>query len=181
MAELWRKIPGFSGYEVSSFGRVRSLRCGGRFGDNLRRGRPRLLVGITSHDGYQRVGIRNDSGRRRMIYVHQLVLFAFVGPRPDGCEASHINGDKQDNRPENLCWETKSDNNSRKGTHGTQPRYMGSANPAAKLTNAQRIEIARRYRAGGISQRELGKQFDIAQSSVGDIVRSVTLAQGAPA
>lgn len=43
-------------------------------------------------------------------YVHQLVLEAFVGPRPEGMEACHWNDVCTDNRLENLRWDTTSAN-----------------------------------------------------------------------
>lgn len=171
MAEVWKVIPGFAGYEASSLGRIRSNRCGGIHGAALTRSRPKVMVGLVSHDGYRRVGVRDDTGKRRTIYVHQLVLFTFVGPRPEGQEASHVSGDQLDNRPENLRWETKPENNSRKKAHGTQPRKYGSANPASKLTDEQRAKIRSLYAAGGVSQRALADRFGVAQSSIGDVIR----------
>ena len=51
--------------------------------------------------------------------VHRLVLEAFVGPRPEGMVARHLNGDPGDNRLENLAWGTQSENNYDKVRHGT--------------------------------------------------------------
>ena len=36
--------------------------------------------------------------------VAELVLTAFIGPKPPGAVARHLNGDKTDNRLENLSW-----------------------------------------------------------------------------
>ena len=44
------------------------------------------------------------------ILVHRAVLSAWVGPRPEGYECDHINGDPNDNRVENLDWVTKQEN-----------------------------------------------------------------------
>jgi hypothetical protein len=51
--------------------------------------------------------------------VHQLVLEAFVGPRPRGMESCHNNGNQTDNRLVNLRWDTKSENNLDRVRHGT--------------------------------------------------------------
>ncbi len=106
--ETWRPIPGFVGkYEVSNLGRVRSFVRG-----------PRLLSTWTEKTfGYKKVRIGGRGHNSR--YVHQFVLEAFAGPRPDGMVARHLNGDPTDNRPENLAWGTQSENMADAVRHGT--------------------------------------------------------------
>lgn len=55
---------------------------------------------------YDGTGMQGRSDR----YVHHLVLETFVGPRPEGMEARHLNGDYSDNRLQNLAWGTKAQN-----------------------------------------------------------------------
>lgn len=96
--EVWKPVVGFEGkYEASNRGRVRSLVAG----------RPRVFKHHVNSDGYQQVAL----GKRfTNIYVHSLVLEAFVGPRPEGYECDHINTVRDDNRLENLRWVTKGEN-----------------------------------------------------------------------
>jgi hypothetical protein len=103
--ELWLPVPGFDHYEVSNQGRVRSHRRGG--GRILRPG----------PSNYGHLSVVLGRGNTRM--VHQLVLFAFVGPRPPGHDARHIDGDPANNRLENLCWGTRSENIRDAVRHGT--------------------------------------------------------------
>ena len=49
-------------------------------------------------------------GKNNKHYVHHLVAAAFLGPRPDGLEICHSNGDATDNRAANLRWDTRSSN-----------------------------------------------------------------------
>lgn len=44
------------------------------------------------------------AGKSFTVKVHKLVALAFLGPRPNGHEIDHRNGDRLDNRPENLRW-----------------------------------------------------------------------------
>ena len=44
------------------------------------------------------------------ILVHQLVMRTFVGESPKGVEVLYNNGNPQDNRLENLCYGTRTDN-----------------------------------------------------------------------
>lgn len=102
MAERWRAVPGWADlYEVSDQGRVRSLQRGG----------PRLLR-PQGRRGYLRVALtsRPRGKPRRWRPVHQLVLEAFHGPRPLGQVARHLNGDRTDNRADNLAWGFPADN-----------------------------------------------------------------------
>jgi hypothetical protein len=66
---------------------------------------PRLLRPITTQYGYQQVNID-----RRIVFLHRVVLLAFVGPRPANCEACHSNGIRSDNRLANLRWDTRESN-----------------------------------------------------------------------
>ncbi len=106
----WREIPGTAGnYLVSDDGRVWSRPRRSATGGVLSPGRD-------SH-GYPMVGLWVD-GKQRTRLVHSLVLGAFVGPRPEGMECRHLDGDKTNNRLGNLAWGTHSDNMQDRVRHG---------------------------------------------------------------
>lgn len=135
--EEWRSIPGYSGYEVSDFGRVRSLdRIIDSAGDDrrepYRRWYPgRLLSVRPDSQGYLRC---SHVGR-----VHVLIMLAFVGMPPEGMEVCHINGDQTDNRLENLRYGTRANNMEDAIVHGTTTR--GEKNAMAVLTTEQVLAI----------------------------------------
>lgn len=111
--ENWKPIPGHEGrYEVSDHGRVRSLLRGGRF-----------LTQCKGTNGYRYVGLYVP-GRRGSVraFVHVLVLEAFVGPRPDGYDACHLNDDRECNLLENLQWGTRRENMLQKVRNGRHPK-----------------------------------------------------------
>lgn len=112
--EEWRPIPGMTGYEVSSLGCVRSwLPWRGT-------AIPRVIKQWSRPDGRLFVHLAGMHGQRK---VHQLVALAFHGPRPEGHETRHLNGDHTDNRIENLEYGTRSENRQdclRHGTHAQQ-------------------------------------------------------------
>lgn len=108
--EIWRQIDGFEGrYEVSSLGRVRSW-TPAKVGGTLR---------PTPHKDRYRVTLYSDTGRAVHRYVHRLVADAFLGPRPEGLETRHLNGNPLDNRAANLAYGTTSDNQLDSVRHGT--------------------------------------------------------------
>lgn len=122
-AEEWRPIAGFEGrYEVSNLGRVRSLRRldGGR----VDRPRAEPLVMRLQR---QRTGYLAVSFGSKLMLVHRLVLTAFSGSCPPGHQSAHANGQRDDNRAENLTWKTARDNAQDRVRHGTC--LSGDLNP----------------------------------------------------
>lgn len=109
--EQWRHVPTMPGYLISDHGRVASF---------LGREIKQLRYSYTD-DGYQRVRLLGAAGEQRDISVHKLVLETFVGPRPEGMECRHLDGNKLNNRLENLCWGTPSENSYDRVRHGTHP------------------------------------------------------------
>ena len=110
MTEEWRDIEGYEGlYQVSNFGRVRSL---GR--DIVRRTRygtmapyhinGKVLKPLHSQGDYCYVHLFDKDGASTNHKVHRLVAKAFV-PNPDNLnEVNHIDEDKDNNRADNLEW-----------------------------------------------------------------------------
>ena len=113
--EVWKDIPGYEGsYQVSSRGRVRSLPRLVPVHDRVRQVsyvRPCpgkiLRQAVCDRAGHVSVHLGKHC---RGIPVHQLVMLAFHGYPPAGMEARHLNGIPTDNRPENLCYGTHSEN-----------------------------------------------------------------------
>lgn len=180
MIETWRPVRGFEDrYEVSDHGRVRSvdrlLKCRG---DGVVRHRGRILS-QTASNGYPRVALGVGGGDSVRARVHVLVLEAFVGPRPEGMEARHLDGDRTNNRVGNLRWSDHLTNMRDKADHGTVAR--GEAQGSARLT-ADAVRAIRSARRSGLTLAEIGRQFGIAFQTVSKIVngRSWAHVQEAP-
>ena len=111
---IWFSIPGYTGlYEVSTDGRVRSVArtvAWGRHGQT--RYKQKELKQFASKNGYACVKLAKR-GVTRTEYVHELVLRAFAGPRPETVERGeirHLDGDKTNNTLQNLCYGTVKEN-----------------------------------------------------------------------
>lgn len=120
----WRTHPRFIHYEVSSDGRVRSkTRWVDRGGPRPARSplQGRTLKLWNSKAGYLQATVFVDKAPRCSL-VHRLVCETFHGPAPTpDHEVRHLNGDRHDNRAENLCWGTASENARDTVLHGTHP------------------------------------------------------------
>ena len=104
--EEWKDIKGYEGkYQVSNLGRVRSIP---RSGKHCTRKEAKIMF-LSDRKGYKAITLYK-SGKRKTISVHKLVAEAFVPNTKSKPVINHVNGDRADNRAENLEWVTQSEN-----------------------------------------------------------------------
>jgi len=131
MSHEWRSVVGYEGlYELSSDGRVRSIASSTQW-SRWRDYGGRELKQATKRNGYRQVTLFRK-GKGESALVHTLVLEAFVGPRPQGAQACHGDGNRANNLVINLRWDTVKANHSDKIKHGTVLR--GEKHGRAKIT-----------------------------------------------
>jgi hypothetical protein len=158
MSETWRIILD-GNYEVSDLGNVRRATPGRRTSV----GRPMRLVKMAI--GYMSVA-PTINGRNVTKYVHELVAEAFLGPRPNGMSVNHIDGDKTNNRIENLEYVTHAENMAHAARAGLMVR--GERHPNAKLSDSL-VETIRVERAAGASVTGLALTYGVAPSTISQI------------
>lgn len=167
----FRQIPGFPRYAVDEHGNVLSI-CPIGQGKNIPWKNARRLNPTKSKDGYLRVYLTHD-GREQTVYVHALVLTTFVGPRPEGLQCRHLDGNPANNHVSNLAWGTPLENEQDKILHGTKQR--GEKGNGAKLTEEDVLEIRRRA-ASGETQTSIAKDFSVDRTRICRIVLRKTWA-----
>ena len=98
--EIWEKVKSYGGlysrYEVSSEGQIRNSENGHILTPQL-------------HDGYYHVRLTSPFGSRTC-RLHKLVAETFLGPRPEKHDVNHKDGNKLNNRVDNLEYCTRSEN-----------------------------------------------------------------------
>jgi hypothetical protein len=95
--EIWKKIQGYSNYEVSNLGRVKSLNSN------------KILNQYESESGYLNVWLYNQ-GKRKGFRVHRLVAQEFIKKASNNLEVNHIDSNKKNNSIFNLEWCTRGEN-----------------------------------------------------------------------
>jgi len=131
--ERFAAIPDHPGYVACSDGSIYSNRRGGW----------KRLSPLVDKYGYMTVGPCDKTGQHTRT-VHRLIASAFHGPCPAGMQCRHIDGNKTNNRPDNLAWGTALENSRDKACHGTIRGPVGSRNHFSKL-GASNKEIASRF------------------------------------
>lgn len=158
--EIWKPIPGFTGYDISDQGRVRSYYMRG--GGNrwcISEEPQRILRPLNNR--YLKVNLISDSGLPTMMNIHQVVALVFIGEPPEGMEVCHNDGNKHNNRIDNLRYDTHT-NNMIDAVHAG--KMHRSVSP--RIVHA----IRQSYNNAFSSIKDLAERFSISEGHVRQIV-----------
>ena len=97
MEEIFVKVKGYEGYEVSNTGKIKSLKTN------------RLLTPQKNNCGYLYILLTDSNKKVKINLIHRLVFDSFIGI-DDGLEINHLDEDKENNRLDNLELITHEDN-----------------------------------------------------------------------
>jgi hypothetical protein len=159
--EAWAPISNFPGYELSTRGRARSfVRTAGRNGGRYYSDTPKL-IGMNSYRGkYRTVSIYDTAGKKHTLPIHILMLETFIGRRPEGMIACHLDDDADHNWIENLRWDTPSANQC--------DRVRLGSNHLVKLNIKDIPDIWKRL-VNGESHTSIAKDYKVGPSNIGAI------------
>lgn len=172
----YRDIPGFPGYRVGNDGSVWSSwenhgSSGGRVGDWKK------LKPQKSTTGYPCVRIRFANALKKTRKVHHLILETFRGPRPNGMECRHLDGNPMNSDLSNLQWGTHAENILDTIRHGRSlkgiARVKGSRHGKAKLREPN-IPVIRRLFDDGKTQKHIAVIFNVNVSTIKDVLAGRT-------
>lgn len=110
-------------------------------------------------------------GVRFHALAHRLVYRHFIGPIPDGLTINHLNGHKDDNRPENLEPATPSE----QVIHALRVLEVGrdqrgEKNAMAKLT-ADQVSLIRQRRQNGERLASIAEDFGVSYQAISKVAR----------
>jgi len=162
--ETWKIIPSYPYYSASSLGRIK------RNAGTPRCSKDRVLKQRITNYGYLIVSPLRPNTKQRPITVHRLVLEAFCGDAPsDKHQGNHLNGNKTDNRIENLEWVTRGQNIKHAYDNGFHGHYIGENASSAKLTDKAVIDILNRI-ANREYRKDIATLYGISTKTIDDIV-----------
>lgn len=162
--ERWREIPGWPDYEVSTLGRVRSWKTRTCAKPGA------ILKWLKGSYGYWQVNLHKN-GKRATRPVHILVALAFLGPRPEGMQVRHLDGDETNPRLLNLAYGTAAENCADAKEHGTY--VHGETCGKATLTERDVLRI-RELRRGGMILADIASLYRQSTTNIHDICRRKT-------
>ena len=168
--EEWKALDKTNGYyEISNWGRVRRAKPGVNtvVGQIIKQG--------TNGWGYAFATVKDGKGGRVSFCVHTCVAEMFFGPKPAEHVVNHIDGNKKNNRVDNLEYVTVGGNLKHAYTTGLRgPKnsggMIGEDHPRAKLTASDVIDIRREYQAGECTQKKLAERYGVSTSAIADIL-----------
>lgn len=178
--EIWKDVVGYEEfYSVSSLGRVMlKSKIIKHMNTNKHRLIKSKMMSLRVNRGYVIVGFRSGTPTNKQVIkkVHRLVAEAFI-PNPENKpQVNHINGNKSDNRVENLEWNTSFENQKHRYTHlgqkGTWVNRSHSEETKKKLRekrlvlNNSQIEEIKELLKTGITHDQIAKQFNVSRTVV---------------
>lgn len=165
--EIWKDIPSLVDYQASNLGNIRSVDrivpTTSKTGTPCFARRKGKVLSATKKSLYPQVNIGGVK------YVHRLVALAFLSNPERKREVNHKNGNKHDNRIENLEWATPSENISH--AYNTNLNHTGQNHVHARLSEDDIKEIAKLYETTDLLQREIAAQFGVTQPHISDILK----------
>lgn len=108
--EIWKDIKDYEGYyQISSYGRVKSLNREVEAGNQIRKIKERILKQIKTANGYLCVYL-TKYGIDKQKLIHILVVEELIRNRKNNVQTNHIDGNKQNNYYKNLELVTPKEN-----------------------------------------------------------------------
>lgn len=165
---IFKEIPNWPGYLVSSEGKVFSVKIPGSRG-LLDYNHPHELIPREWKLGRLRVYLRNNTNKKYAFPVSHLVWMTFNNQEiPEGMVIDHVNCNSLDNRPENLQCISYSENIKRSYKYTRTSFVNGNRNGLTKFNTQVVGEILEKYQSG-CTQKELVDLYGISQKQVSGI------------
>ena len=99
--ETWKKIPGYSLYEASTEGRIKTFNW-------KNTGKIAIIKPALDNSGYLRTMLKRDiDGKIHTIKVHRLIAMTYIDNPKNYPEVNHLNSIRNDNRVINLEWRSE--------------------------------------------------------------------------
>lgn len=159
-------IPNYEGYFASKDGRIFSRL-------SHTRGSAKYWVELRQKEtpcGYMVVKLQKPKRTNRM--VHRLVVLAHLGEIPEGMQVCHNDGNKRNNKVENLRIDTAKNNSNDKKIHMTQT--FGENHCTAKLTTKDVEDIFSWIERERPTRKEIAERYNVTVANINAILSKKT-------
>lgn len=162
--QKWKPVKDYEKYyEVSNFGNLRSLdRVSNAKNGSTQIRKGQLITACTNKQGYKQVRLIRNGIAKNML-VHRLVMLAFK-PIKESLQVNHIDGNKENNRIDNLEWVTAKENVKhayRTGLNNRKNKVKQFDKEGYLIAEYTSVRIAAKllgYQSSGISEAANGKR-----------------------
>lgn len=152
----WKPVVGYDGlYEVSNTGLIKSL-------NYKKTGSERLLKPAIDSKGYYRTALMKN-GVLKTVKIHREVAKAFIANTGGKPQVNHINGEKKDNRVENLEWVTNRENIIHAYENSLIKIISGDMHKRVKITDSVLAEMRHKLSNGG-AKRAIAREYGCNKS-----------------
>lgn len=169
--EIWKDVIGYEfSYQVSSFGRVKSLeriiKRNSVFGD--KKNKEKIIKPSITNGNYYRLNLKKTNNTKSFS-IHRLVALHFI-PNPENKpQVNHKDGDKLNNNYTNLEWVTSKENIKHAILNGLFTNKKGIEHNKSKLNEKQVLEI----RQNKIDKlKDLSLKYNISISVISKIKKN---------
>lgn len=181
MKEQWKDIKGYEGfYQISNFGKVRSLKRYRRNGKSGYIQFGKILKVQSNKQGYQSVTLYKE-GRPKRISLHRLVAQAFISNPLKLPQINHRDENPSNNQVDNLEWCTAKYNNNYGNHNLNLSNTLKHTNKQIAIVNGKKAskpvlqftlsgELVKKYP----SQVEAARSNEIRQDGISDCCRGKT-------
>ena len=123
---------------------------------------------------YQIINLTLVDGKKKTFRLHRLVMLAFKPiENSEQLEVNHIDGNKLNNRLDNLEWCTSSENQIHAFQNGLQKARTGERSNFSKLSKED-IKIIFKMREQGFTQQEIADKVGCTRSNISYILNKKT-------
>jgi hypothetical protein len=156
----WKEAYNLPNYDCSDDGLIRRKDTG------------RILAPAKTGSGYL-FFCPSHHGKITRASVHRVVAATFIGPCPKGLEVNHKNGNRLDNRAQNLEYVTRSENMRHAHTFSTRKHTSLRGNKVrnAKLSETK-VRAIRKLLLAGKTQTELANEFGVVKQVIWSIAHN---------
>ena len=166
--EIWKQCTVSAFYEISNYGRVKTINYTDSTGRNIKSKIRKLQ---DNGKGYLYFRYKDENKKPCNLYVHRLVAKFFIENKDNYEEVNHISLNKKDNSIYNLEWCNRQENINHFTKNGTRNTNPAENNWGTNLRNIDVIDIYENL--NDLDYSELMEKYNVKRGVIDGIYRDI--------